>query len=288
MMRAFPALCAFLVSATPAAAQAKFPSTVEVVRVDVLVTEKGKPLLGLGAADFEVRDNGVLQAVDFVSFEEMPLGVVLVLDMSSSVAGERLEHLRTAGRAVLSALGRNDQAALVSFGEAVFVRSRLTADVQRIRDALNAAAPEGYTSLIDATHTGILLGDSDVGRPLVILFSDGVDTASWLTTEAVLQTARRCDAVVYAVTPRAQRPADFLKELTKITGGDLLHVDSTRDLGATFLRILEEFRQRYLLSYAPRSVSHSGWHELQVRSKRRSGSVKARPGYLAGGSGDRD
>jgi hypothetical protein len=45
----------------------------------------------------------------------------------------------------------------------------------------------------------MMLCESDVGRGLVIVFSDGVDTASWLTDDAVLNTAKRSDVVVYAV-----------------------------------------------------------------------------------------
>src|SRR5439155_10776055 len=81
--------------------QPSFSSKVEAVRVDVLVTERdgGSAILGLGPSDFEVLDNGVPQQVDLVSFEQIPLNVILVLDMSDSVAGERLDHLRGAGAA---------------------------------------------------------------------------------------------------------------------------------------------------------------------------------------------
>jgi hypothetical protein len=49
-----------------------------------------------------------------------------------------------------------------------------------------------------------------------------------------------------------------------------------------FVGVLEEFRQRYLLSYSPQGVPTGGWHRLEVRVKRRGATVKARPGYLAG------
>ncbi len=56
----------------------------------MLVTDNGQPVRGLGPADFEVLDNGVPQDVALVSFDEVPLNVILALDMSDSVAGERL------------------------------------------------------------------------------------------------------------------------------------------------------------------------------------------------------
>jgi hypothetical protein len=47
-----------------------------------------------------------------------------------------------------------------------------------------------------------------------------------------------------------------------------------------FLGILDEFRQRYLVSYSPRGVAGDGWHQLEVRIKGRRGvAVKARAGY---------
>ena len=51
---------------------------------------------GLKPSDFEVLDNGVPQQVDLVSFEQIPLNVVLALDMSESVSGDRLDQLREA------------------------------------------------------------------------------------------------------------------------------------------------------------------------------------------------
>ena len=172
------------------------------VRVDVLVTANGRPLTGLAPGDFEVLDNGVAQTVELVSFEQLPLNVVLALDLSESVAGERLAHLTAASRAVLERLGRSDQAALVSFSHLVRLGAGLTADARAVERALEQASPGGETSLVDATYTAMMVGESDVGRALVIVFSDGVDTASWLQPDAVLDIAKRTDVVVYGVSVR--------------------------------------------------------------------------------------
>lgn len=260
-----------------------FSAKVDAVRVDVLVTAGGRPILGLGPEDFEVLDNGVPQKVDLVSFEAIPLNVVVVLDVSASVSGQRLEHLRSAGGALLDGLAPDDHAALVTFGHAVVVRSRLTRDRQIIREGLANTQASGRTAMLDAVFTGIVLGESEVGRPLVILFSDGVDTASWLTEEDVLQTARHSDAVVYGVSVRGGRRSSVLGAMANTTGGGHFQVESTGDLGATFVTILDEFRQRYLVSYTPHGVSREGWHTLEVRVKPRGGrkpTVRARPGYL--------
>ena len=49
-----------------------------------------------------------------------------------------------------------------------------------------------------------------------------------------------------------------------------------------FLDVLDEFRQRYLVSYTPRGVSKGGWHRLEVRVRGHNATVKARAGYFAG------
>ena len=242
------------------------------MRVDVLVTENGRPVQGLTPDDFEVLDNGVRQRVDLASFEQIPLNVVLALDMSASLQGLRLGHLQTAGKRVLDGLKPGDRAALVAFSHIVAPSQGLTENLDRVRAALDQAKGEGLTSLIDATHAGMLLGESDAGRSLLIVFSDGVDTSSWLTADAVLETARRGDVVVYGVEV-GERRASFPRDLSETTGGRL---------SATFSRILEEFRMRYLVSYSPQGVAAGGWHRLEVRVKNRGVTVQARPGYFAG------
>ena len=266
-----------------AARQTTFTSRIEAVRVDVLVTENGQPLQGLSPDDFEVLDNGVRQRVDLASFEQIPLNVVLALDMSASLQGLRIGHLQTAGRSVLEGLKPGDRAALVAFSHVVAPSVGLTEDLDRVRVALDQARGEGLTSLIDAAHAGMLLGESDAGRSLLIVFSDGVDTSSWLTADAVLDTAKRGDVVVYAVEV-GERRASFSRDLGEVTGGRLFSIESTKDLAATFSRILEEFRMRYLVSYSPQGVAAGGWHRLEVRVKHRGVAVKARPGYFAGDS----
>ena len=284
---------------TLAGQQHKFSVAAEEVRLDVLVTDKGKPVSGLSAADFEIFDNGVPQEIQYVTLQKRtPVGATLVFDMSESVAGELLRDLKGAAREFLAELGEGDNAALITFNNAVVLHSNATRDLAKIRAALDEAEPFGNSALFDGSYAGLIIAESRPDPPLLIIFSDGRDTFSWLTEEAVLETAKRTEAVVYAVstgrlpsrtyaTPVSLFQAgggriqgkSFLRQLTKLTGGSLFPVESTRDLAATFLGILDEFRQRYLLTFRPRGVSESGWHKLDVRVKLRSAKVSARPGY---------
>lgn len=262
--------------------QPVFSTRANVVRVDVLATRGGLPVPDLDTADFEVRDNGVLQQVTLLSKRDLPLNVVLALDLSSSVSGDRLRDLQNAGRSLLDGLTERDGAALVTFGSAVTTAGELTLDRHTVRSALDRPANGGLTALIDGCFAGLMLGASEIGRSLLLVFSDGVDTASWLTSEAVIASARRADVVTYGVIAGKKPDQSFLRDLTAATGGDVIEVGSTTDVGATFLRLLNEYRERYLLSYTPTGVAIDGWHRIDVRVKQRNVAVRARPGYLAG------
>jgi VWFA-related protein len=268
-------------SVAGAAQTPTFSARTETVRVDVSVLDRGQVVRGLRAADFEVLDNGVPQRVDFVGFEDTPVGVMLALDMSGSVQGARLQQLRAAGARMTASLRPTDAAGLIAFSDRVVVRSALTSDPDRLSVALRQPSPGGDTALIDAVYAAMVTGAETTGRPIVIVFSDGADTASFLAPDLVLDAARRLGPAVYAVTTAGAERGGFLEDLVRLTGGRRFDAALDR-LGETFAAILDESRQRYLLSYTPESVARGGWHELTVRVKGRDRlEIHTRPGYLA-------
>jgi Ca-activated chloride channel homolog len=264
--------------------QSTFRSGVEVVQLDVSVTRGGQPVSGLTARDFSLTDNGVAQQLQTVTLEQLPLSVTLVLDVSQSVAGERLRHLMNAGDGLTAALRPGDRAALLTFSHIADLSVPMTGDLQAIRDALAAMKPGGATSLRDAVHLALQLQPHDNTRPLLLVFTDGVDTSSWLTENSVLDSARRVGVVIHAV--RVDSNA-FLDRLAEASGGRTWSATSDKQLRELFTGALEEMRARYLLSYTPSGVSTTGWHELKVKLKNGRGDVTARPGYFVSGSSPR-
>jgi VWFA-related protein len=289
--------------------QQQFRSGTIGVRVDVLVTSGQQLVLGLDAKDFELRDEGVVQTVSEVEIEQIPLNLILVFDTSTSVAGERIQSLLEAGNALLDGLRARDRVALLSFATRVRLLAPLTASRDQIRGAFRNLAAQGSTSLRDAAFAGLALREADPGRTLLLIFSDGEDTSSWLTLPAVIESAKRTDAVVYAValarrvqwtttmptpgsgmsnssrvrqvTTTVEKAGKFLESLTEETGGRVLFANANSDLRETFTKTLAEFRDRYVLSYVPSGVSTTGWHRLEVKLKGKSGKVTARRGYFA-------
>jgi VWFA-related protein len=258
-----------------------FRAEVGLVRIEVLVTRKGVPVHGLTAADFEVRDGARVQELEPVLEEESPVDAVLVLDMSGSVRGVKLDALKDAARAFLDGLHEGEQAALVAFREEVLLLEPFTADRARVQRALAGAQSRGSTALCDAVYAALRLRDPGPRRSAVVVFSDGVDNMSWLTPSDVVEAASRSEAIVYGVAIRAKRdPKErFLGDVVLATGGKLFEAASERDLRGRFLDVLSDIRARYVLSYGAGGTGAPGWHALDVRLKRVKGDVLARPGY---------
>ncbi|MEZ5289261.1 MAG: VWA domain-containing protein [Vicinamibacterales bacterium] len=274
-------LMAGLATAGPSARQATFSARVEGVRIDVLVTDGGRPVPGLGPADFEVRDNGVLQTIDLVSLGDVPLGVMLALDASRSVNGEQLRNLRAAGRLLLDGLRADDRASLLTFDLAVALRAPFTSAFADVARALDETTASGDTALVDAALGAVLVADRDGGRNVVVIFSDGTDTASFMPADRVVQTAERSRVLVYGVAAPGVDDTGFLRALAAGTGGRLVELERAGDPGAAFRDILEEVRRRYLVTFTPTGVARGGWHRLDVRVNRRGARVHARSGYVS-------
>jgi hypothetical protein len=113
-----------------------FKSGIDVVRLDVSVVDRnGAPVRGLTAADFIVTDQGIRQEVQSLAVDPLPLSVQLVLDVSASVSGRRLERLISAANGLLAALRPGDRAGLVTFSHMLLV------DEMRARYVLAFAPP---------------------------------------------------------------------------------------------------------------------------------------------------
>ena len=219
------------------------------------------------------------QRVELVSPTALPVNVVLALDASNSLDAARARSPVAAGQRIVETLQPQETAALVTFSDRVAIQTTFTDDAARLRTLVGTSMPAADTALYDAAHVAMLLGTSAPGRPIVILFSDGDDTASVLTGDAVLDTAQRTGAVVCVVS--LGETGDVLPRLAQLTGGVFVKEASLNRVAARFTEILDSFRRRYVISFTPTGVAREGWHKLAVRVKG-GGDVRARAGYWSG------
>jgi VWFA-related protein len=270
-----------------------FSSGIELVQVDVSVLRDGKPVEGLQAADFEVRDNGVLQSVEIAGDPRGAAGgagkqidVVLALDTSGSVEGQPLEQLKAAAHAVVDDLRPGDSFSLVTFSSRVELAVSPGDSLARAHEAIEGAQARLSTSLYDAAFAAVVLPSPRRGRPLALIMSDGEDRGSFLKPEQVLRAAEGSELVVHVVLARkTSSEATFLRDLAGTTGGQEWRADYAQ-LREVLLKALDEFRSRYTLRYERQGVARAGWHELDVRVRRPGVKVRARIGYV--GDSDRE
>ena len=256
------------------------------------------------ADDFTVFDNEVAQEIDAILLEELPITLLLVLDTSGSVRGAPLRQLRAAAAAAGDALRPDDRVGLVTFSDKLRMVVEPPSSPSSLPDALGRVRAAGATALYDGTFAALALREQTVGRTVVLVFSDGYDTASWLDPRDVLDAAQRSDVVVYGVrldavtrdswSDRRGRALagrwfaaephlfgwQYLPQLAEDTGGTVYVAEDLGRLRDTFSQVVNEFRSRYLLTYTPSGVDRSGWHELEVRVRGRGRRVQARRGYL--------
>ncbi len=255
---------------------------VELVQLEVQVTRDGRALEGLTAGDFEVTDNGVAQHPRLVGRGDLPLDVVLAVDTSSSLEGRPLGHLQDAARTFLSALSPEDRLALVTFAERPALRADYGANRQAVAAVIGGMQASGSTALWDAVWAALGLAAPGARRPLLLVFSDGLDRLSWLGPEDVRRRARRSPAVIYAVQPatdpRAAPPGD-LAALAEESGGRVFRAADPADVRRAFLGVLADTRSNYVLSYAPEGVAPAGRHRIRVRLAGQRGEVRCRQWY---------
>ena len=265
--------------------QTTFRTRVDRVRVDAMVVEKGKPVTGLGGADFDVRDNGRAVSELEVTPTNDGISVAIALDLGESARDEGVDELIEACQSLANALESRDRVWIVTFTSVFALKAGPTNDAETIRRVLSAAEPGSGSAVWDATFGAVSLTSSVPGRSLVLLFTDGVDRGSWLNQDKALEVLRRSDVVVNGIRPAGVLYGfNALESAAKATGGLVVYAERGAKLEQQFVDLLAQFRAGYILSFAPPpGEAKNGWHNLDVRLRNRKGTVRARDGYFEPG-----
>ena len=284
--------CAVLILplALASAARAQQPTVggalVEMVSVDVSVIREGRAVPGLTAAQFEVKDDGERRDVELVASGDSPLQLLIALDSSESVAGDRVRKLVSAAQALFPDLRPGDRTGLLTFSEEVRLLADVDSSPAAVRGMLGRVRTGGGTSLRDAAWAALKRAETVRGRMLILLFTDGSDTSSWLTDDAVLSMARRSDCVVHVLHTGRERAGSaalddpFLSRLAAITGGRMWETGESQDLELAVRRALAEMRSRSVLRFERPRGARPGWHRLEVKLKGQKADLLARRGYF--------
>lgn len=263
-----------------------FRSTLDFVTVDVSVRQGHRPVTDLTPGDFEVLDNGHRQDVAEAAYASWPIEVTLVTDLSLSVEGGLLVSLKRAIDHVGSGLRPTDRIHLVGFNHVIGERPSPPAGT--LLSGL-LPAPAGATALFDAVIASAIRPRDPTMRPMLIVFTDGADTMSFLSERTLTEVSRRVDTAIFIVAVGDATPAGVVvpharlyETLAASTGGAVAMLSRAEDLGSAFLRAVDSFRASYVLRYAFDGPAMPGWHDIAVRVTRPGRyDIRARNGYVA-------
>ena len=264
----------------------QFRSRTESVEVPVTVLHKKKPVAGLGAADFQLLEDGQPVKITDASVDSRPLDVTLLIDASESTSLSRIKADAGVGAAASSVrrLLRPDD---------TFVAYRFAEKAERVRPDEPPVVGRGQTAIFDSILE-TLIEKPRSPRSITIVLTDGLDTASLVPRGITRAVTDRSDAVIHVVVLSrqtaywnfgywitgqgfAQFSAD-LRDLATRTGGSFLVVDKEAKFLPTLTDLLDQARTRYYLRYTP-PTSTPGWHTIEVSTPLKDHHVTHRRGY---------
>jgi Ca-activated chloride channel family protein len=264
----------------------------------VTVTDQAKRLVpDLQREDFEVYDNGKLQQLTNFDNQVTPITVVVMLDTSGSMT-LALDLVKQAAEEFLIRMLPADKGKVGAFNDKIEVKPEPGIPFSSNRDQLIRYLNDldfGYpTRLFDAVDYSITQLEPEEGRKVVLVFTDGEDTASKVGAGTVNERARTQEVMVYSVglendyfngQQRVRTSPDRgLRRLSDETGGGFFHLKKKDELGPTFTRIAQELHSQYVMGFSPETLDGKV-HKLEVRVKRPGMTARARRSYVAGAPG---
>lgn len=278
------------VLATSGQDQPIFKSSVRTVPIYATVVDgSGRLVPDLERGDFTILDNGKPAELSLFSNQSQPFSAVVMLDTSASMTAN-LKLLNRAAEQFLMRLLPVDRAQVGAFNDKIQLSGTFTNDRDQLIGALNDLYFGNPTRLNDGIAAGLDALKGIEGRRVVLVFTDGEDTASRTGFKTVLERARDEEVMVYSIGLESEffngmrvvktRPSRDLRKISDETGGGYFELLKTVDLAPTFSRVAQELRSQYLIGFAPVALDGKV-HKLDVKVNRPGMIVRARKSYLA-------
>jgi Ca-activated chloride channel homolog len=285
--------CLLLLAPLAAREPQQFRTGAESVPLYVTVTDSERRLVpDLVKDDFEVYDNGQLQTITSFDNTPLPITVVVTLDTSASMT-LALDLVKQAAEQFVIRMRPEDAGMVSAFNDKVqFIpRDEFTSDRDFLIRSLQDLGFGNATRLYDAVDESIDKLQGVEGRRVVLVFTDGDDTASrGANSRRMQEKARAEDVMIYAIGLEnlyfngqrnvLSRPDRGLRGLAEETGGGYFLLKRTDELNSTFTRVAQELRSQYVLGFTPQ-MRDGKVHKLEVRVKRPGTTPRARRSYVA-------
>jgi Ca-activated chloride channel homolog len=270
--------------------QATFRAGTSIVPVITTVTDaQGRLVPGLDQSEFSILDNGKPQEITFFQNEVQPFTVVVMMDYSASMTAN-LDRLAAAAEQFILRMLPADKGQVGAFSDKIQFSGEFTSDRDDLIFALKDLQFGNPTRLYDAIDASIDMLKDVEGRKVVLVFTDGDDTASRVGQGDALEHAIDKEVMIYAIGMESEffngqrmtrtRPDRGLRKLAEDTGGGYFELKKADDLGPTFSRVAQELHSQYTLGFSPAMFDNKE-HKLMVRMKQTSMNARARRSYIA-------
>ncbi|HKH72239.1 MAG TPA: VWA domain-containing protein [Vicinamibacterales bacterium] len=291
-MRVFALLTALiLATGSLFGQQATFKAGTSIVPVLTTVTDsQGRLVPNLEQDEFTVLDNGKPQPITLFQNETQPFTVVVMLDFSFSMT-THLDLLKQATEQFILRMLPADKGQVGAFSDKIQFSGEFTHDRDDLVAALKDLQFGNPTRLYDAIDASIDMLKSVEGRKIVLVFTDGDDTASRKGMGDVLDRAKASETMIYAIGLESEfpigpgrmqrtRPDRGLRKLADETGGGYFELKKTTELAPAFTRVAQELHSLYTIGFQP-TVLDNKEHRLDVKMKEPGHTGRARRSYIA-------
>jgi Ca-activated chloride channel homolog len=257
-----------------------------------VVDPSGMVVSGLKLEDFELLVDGRPQSISDITRSELPVRLAMLFDNSGSIDFAREFEKQAAKHFFRRVMRPSDGAAIYSVETESYLAQPMTSDVRRLEATISSfGKPEGATSLFDAIIDAAAYLRPYLGRRVVLIVSDGIETTSRADFETTLQRVLSDDCQVFVVQTGLYEGANLralaaerrMEQLAVQTGGAAFIPRTTSDLEEAFKQIAADLAQQYVLSYYQSEAQRDGrYHviDLQVKS-RKDVRVRARKVYYS-------
>jgi Ca-activated chloride channel family protein len=225
-----------------------FRGHIDLVNVGVTVAGKKRQLVtDLSANDFAVYEDGTSQQISaFASGADpgSPLHVGVLLDVSESQELD-LGFTKTAVIKFLSSLPDAADVTFIDFGSSVRGASYTPEDFPRLIERVRRLRTDGSTALYDAIGLYLDEAAEQDSRKVMVLYTDGADTASRMSLSKLMKRLKASDVTVYAIGALENQPQSvqflqgaLLSEIAEATGGTAFFTSRVRDLDRIYEQVL--------------------------------------------------
>jgi Ca-activated chloride channel family protein len=222
----------------------------------------------------------------------VPLSIALAVDTSLSTRHDLPLEQASAKRFAHAILRPVDALSVYGFSQYVRESTGFTADLKRIDEGIDHIRLGEATALYDAIFLVSRALDRRQGRKVIVLITDGGDTASKVDYKEADRAAEEAEAIIYSIivvpiensAGRETGGEHALIQLSEDTGGKHYYATSMAQLDEAFQKISDELRTQYLLAYYPlRRTSFSNFRRIQInvlgRPEAPAYHVRHRAGY---------